>query len=135
MEPSERIALAQKGQEILSILRDPRFRSKFTIVGLGDRYWKHFEAFVTQNSPVLLALIERIKFKGIDELIEENERLKSLLKSLNRENMERDLEIIRLHRAGYSQYSIAKKTGMSPKGVKKARIRLGLVSESPPNDQ
>ena len=125
--PEQSVKLAQRSQEILSILNDPRFREQIRMLR-GKREWEQFISFVSRNFHIIDKLIETMKEKELTPLREENERLKRVTERYRKGTMERDLEIIRLHEAGWSQNRIATAVGMSPKGVKKAKIRLGLIT-------
>ena len=127
MDHHEQSLKVQQGQEIFSIIRNPEFRGQFTVIQ-GHRYWDQFTSFIHNNIDVVLGLIEKVKEKELTPLREENERLKRVTERYRKGTMERDLEIIRLHEAGWSQNRIARTVGMSPKGVKKAKIRLGLIT-------
>ena len=127
MNYPEQSLKVQQGQEIFSIIRNPEFRGQFTIIQ-GHRYWDQFTSFIHNNINVVLGLIEKVMEKELTPLREENERLKRVTERYRKTMMERDLEIIRLHEAGWSQNRIASAVGMSPKGIKKAKIRLGLIT-------
>src|SRR3990172_11456380 len=120
MNLPEQSLKVQQGQEIFSIIRNPEFRGQFT-VKQGHRYWDQFTSFINNNIDVVLGLIEKVKEKELTPLREENERLKRVTERYRKGTMERDLEIIRLHEAGWSQNRIARTVGMSPKGIKKAK--------------
>src|SRR3990170_2183331 len=125
--PEQSVKLAQRRQEIISILNDPSFREQF-LVSRGKRDWEQFIAIISRNSPIIDKLIETEKKKELIELREENERLKLVMEGYRKKTLKRDLEIIRLHYAGWSQNRIARMVEMSPKGIKKAKIRLGLIT-------
>jgi len=125
--PEQSIKLAQRQQEILSILKDPRFREQF-FPSRGKRDWEQFISFVSRNFPIIDKLIETVKEKELTPIREENERLKLVMEGYRKKTLNRDLEIIRLYYAGWSQNRIAGTVRMSPKGVKKAKIRLGLIT-------
>jgi len=128
MDHHEQSLKVQQGQEIFSIIRNPEFHGQFTVIQ-GHRYWDQFTSFIHNNIDVVLGLIEKVKEKELTPLREENEWLKRVTERYRKGTMERDLEIIRLHYAGWSQNRIARTVGMSPKGVKKAKIRLGLITK------
>ena len=125
--PEQSLKLAQRQQEISSILNDPRFHEQF-LLSRGKRDWEQFISFVFRNFRIIDKLIETVKEKELAPIREENERLKLLMEGYRKKTLNRDLEIIRLHYAGWSQNRIARTVGMSPKGVKKAKIRLGLIT-------
>jgi len=125
--PEQSVKLAQRRQEIISILNDPRFREQF-LLSRGKRDWEQFISFVSRNFPIIDKLIETVKEKELTPIREENERLKLVMEGYRKKTLNRDLEIIRLYYAGWSQNRIAGTVRMSPKGVKKAKIRLGLIT-------
>src|SRR3990172_12011299 len=125
--PEQSVKLAQRRQEIISILNDPRFREQFSL-SRGKRDWEQFISFVSRNFHIIDKLIETVKEKELTPLREENERLKLVMEGYRKKTLKRDLEIIRLHYAGWSQHRIARMVEMSPKGIKKAKIRLCLIT-------
>ena len=124
--PEQSLKLAQRRQEIISILNDPRFREQFSL-SRGKRDWEQFISFVSRNFPIIDKLIETVKEKELAPLREENERLKRVTERYRKGTMERDLEIIRLHQNGKSSIRIAKQVGISRTAVMKALRRLGLI--------
>ena len=125
--PEQSVKLAQRRQEIISILNDARFRKQLFMLR-GQRAWEQFISFVSRNFPIIDKLIEAVKEKELTPIREENERLKLVMEGYRKKTLNRDLEIIRLYYAGWSQNRIAGTVRMSPKGVKKAKIRLGLIT-------
>jgi len=125
--PEQSVKLAQRRQEIIYILNDPRFREQF-FLSRGKRDWEQFISFISRNFRIIDKLIETMKEKELIPFREQNERLKLVMEGYRKKTLNRDLEIIRLHNAGWSQNLIAKTVRMSPKGVKKAKIRLGLIT-------
>ena len=124
--PEQSVKLAQAQQEILSILKDPRFREQF-LLSRGKRDWEQFISFVSRNFPIIDKLIETVKEKGLNPLREENERLKRVTERYRKGTMERDLEIMRLYQNGKSSIRIAKQVSISRTAVMKALRRLDLI--------
>src|SRR3990172_10756239 len=114
--PEQSVKLAQRRQEIISILNDPRFREQFSL-SRGKRDWEQFISFVSRNFHIIDKLIETVKEKELTPLREENERLKRVTERYRKGTMERDLEIIRLHQNGKSSIRIAKQVGISRTAV------------------
>src|SRR3990172_6944575 len=75
--PEQSVKLAQRRQEIISILNDPIFREQF-LLSRGKRDWEQCISFVSRNFPIIDKLIETVKEKGLNPLREENERLKKV---------------------------------------------------------
>ena len=123
--PEQAIKLAQRQQEILSILNDPRFREQFSL-SRGKRDWEQFISFVSRKFPIIDKLIETGKEKELTPLREENERLKRVTERYRNGTMKRDLEIMRLFQDGKSSIRIANQVAISRTGVMKALRRLGL---------
>ena len=124
--PEQSVKLAQRRQEIISILNDPRFREQF-LLSRGKRDWEQFISFVSRNFPIIDKLIETVKEKGLNPLREENERLKRVTERYRKGTMERDLEIMRLYQNGKSSIRIAKQVSISRTAVMKALRRLDLI--------
>ena len=124
--PEQSVKLAQRRQEIISILNDPRFREQF-LLSRGKRDWEQFISFVSRNFPIIDKLIETVKEKGLNPLREENERLKRVTERYRKGTMGRDLEIMRLFQDGKSSIRIANQVAISRTAVMKALRRLGLI--------
>ena len=123
--PEQSVKLAQRSQEILSILNDPRFREQIRMLR-GKREWEQFISFVSRNFHIIDKLIETMKEKELTPLREENERLKRVTERYRKGTMERDIEIMRLFQDGKSSIRIANQVAISRTGVMKALRRLGL---------
>ena len=124
--PEQSVKLAQRSQEILSILNDPRFREQIRMLR-GKREWEQFISFVSRNFPIIDKLIETVKEKGLNPLREENERLKRVTERYRKGTMGRDLEIMRLFQDGKSSIRIANQVAISRTAVMQALRRLGLI--------
>ncbi len=126
MNPEQSVKLAQKQQEILSILNDPRFRKQFLMLR-GQRAWEQFISFVSRNFPIIDKLIKLVMEKELTPLREENERLKRVTERYRKGTMVRDIEIMRLFQDGKSSIRIGKQVSISRTAVMKALRRLGLI--------
>jgi len=124
--PEQSVKLAQRSQEILSILNDPRFREQIRMLR-GKREWEQFISFVSRNFHIIDKLIETMKEKELTPLREENERLKRVTERYRKGTMERDIEIMRLFQDGKSSIRIANQVAISRTAVMKALRRLGLI--------
>jgi len=124
--PEQSVKLAQRSQEILSILNDPRFREQIRMLR-GKREWEQFISFVSRNFHIIDKLIETMKEKELTPLREENERLKRVTERYRKGTMERDIEIMRLFQDGKSSIRIAKQVSISRTAVMKALRRLDLI--------
>ena len=124
--PEQSLKLAQRKQEILSILNDARFRKQLFMLR-GQRAWEQFISFVSRNFPIIDKLIEKVKEKELTPLREENERLRIVTERYRKGTMGRDLEIMRLFQDGKSSIRIANQVAISRTAVMKALRRLGLI--------
>jgi hypothetical protein len=126
MLPAESVKLAQQQEEILRILRDPRFRGQFTISTHPNQFWESLISFISKNSIVFIKFIEELTEKELRPLREEIEHLRTVTERYRKGTMKRDLEIIKLHREGKSTRKIARIVGLTRPGVSKVLRRLGL---------
>jgi len=113
-------------QKYLRKIKDPEFQRRFHSLQ-GSRYWIQFESVLQQNFNVLDALIKEEISNAVEPLQKEVDHLRRVTERYRKRQVQRDIEIIKLHNQGLSQNEIARKVGMSASGVSFARKRLDLV--------
>jgi len=122
---------SKKQQKLCSILRDPRFRSQFMMLGNHARFWEGFSNYLSQNIWVIDKLFDEYKkdeLKHLHDKIEELEHEYDLLERATRGyrngKAKRDVEIMKLHAEYKNLTEISKEVGMTRQGVKKVLLRL-----------
>jgi hypothetical protein len=123
---------SKKQQRLCSILRDPRFRAQFRMLGDYRRFWEGFTNYLSQNIWIIDRLFDEYKkdeLKNLHYRIEELEYEYDLLQratcGYRNGKALRDVEIMKLREMGKNLTEISTEVGISRQGVKKALMRLG----------
>jgi len=113
-------------QKYLRKIKDPEFQRRFHSLQ-GSRYWIQFESVFKQNFNILDVIIKEEISDAVEPLKREVDYLRRVTERYREKQVQRDIEIIKLHNQGLSQNEIARRIGMSASGVSFARKRLDLV--------
>jgi len=80
-----------------------------------------------QHFHILDAIIQDEISDAVEPLKKELDYLRRVTERHRKKQVQRDIEIIKLHNQGISQNEIARRVGMTPSGVLYARRRLDLI--------
>lgn len=120
-----------KQQKLLTILKDPRFRSQFTLLGDPNRYWRELSEYLSRNILVIDKLYDEYKKDELANLKNEADHLRKTLQWLdiitsgyrNGKGV-RDTIIMRKWEEGRTKTEIANEVGITRQGVSKVLKRL-----------
>jgi len=124
--------ISQRTQNLLNIIKNPEFKEKFRSP-LGDRYWNRLASDISYHEKVLHPLIDKAKEGEMDHYKNVIEDLKNQIRGYElaiqryrSTTMKRDGEIAKMFDEGKRLIDISRKVKITPAGVTKALVRMGL---------